>query len=90
MPEITLATQIGLVWEDAAENGGTEVLDYTVSFDQGIGVWTTFASSIIPQEYTAIGLSQGVVYSFKVLARNKYGESFWSDPVSILAAQIPD
>jgi hypothetical protein len=62
VPEITLATQIGLVWEDASENGGTEVIDYTVSFDQGIGVWTTFASSIVPQAYTAIGLSQGITY----------------------------
>jgi len=33
VPSITLATQIGLKWEDAAENGGTEVLDYTLQFD---------------------------------------------------------
>ena len=30
---VTLATQIGLDWEAAPEDGGTPVLDYTVSFD---------------------------------------------------------
>jgi hypothetical protein len=57
VPEITLATQIGLDWVEASENGGTPVLDYTVSYDQGIGVYTTFASSILPTEYTVISLT---------------------------------
>lgn len=53
-------------------------------------MWTTFASGIVPTSYTVIGLTQGLFYSFKVLARNKFGESVYSASVTILAAQIPD
>lgn len=66
------------------------MLDYTVSFDQALGVFTTFASEIEETSYTVIGLTQGLYYTFRVLARNAYGESLWSETVTILAAQIPD
>jgi hypothetical protein len=35
-------------------------------------------------------LQTGLVYSFKVLARNELGYSPHSDEVQILTAQIPD
>jgi hypothetical protein len=43
---ITNANQIGLSWTDAAENGGTPIIDYTLQYDQGSGVWITLASRI--------------------------------------------
>jgi hypothetical protein len=33
LPEVTSATQIGLTWEAGAENGGSEVIDFTIDYD---------------------------------------------------------
>jgi len=41
------------------------------------------------REYTAVGLTMGTAYRFKVAARNVVGYSELSDEVSILAAQEP-
>jgi len=35
----TTISQAGLTWSDGSENGGTPVLDYRVSYDQGTGNW---------------------------------------------------
>jgi len=40
--------------------------------------------------YTALGLTAGKTYSFKVYALNSVGYSLGSNPRSILAAQKPD
>ena len=48
------------------------------------------ASFITTQAYTAVGLSMGTSYTFKVLARNAYGQSVYSTELIVLAAQIPD
>jgi len=39
--------------------------------------------------YTATGLTENVVYSFKVKAKNLVGFSLESDPISIRAATVP-
>ena len=41
---VTSAYVIGLMWNDGLLNGGTPVIDYTVSFDQSTGVWITLAT----------------------------------------------
>ena len=41
------------------------------------------------QTYTAVGLTMGSTYTFKVQARNSYGLSPFSSEVSVLAAEIP-
>lgn len=42
-------------------------------------------------EYTTSpNLTPGTTYSFKITAENDAGSSILSDPVSILAAKIPD
>jgi hypothetical protein len=33
VPAVTTATQIGLTWSPGPSNGGTPILDYTVSYD---------------------------------------------------------
>jgi hypothetical protein len=48
------------------------------------------ATQITEREYTAVNLYSGSTYAFKVKARNSVGFGAFSDPVSILAAQIPD
>jgi len=35
-------------------------------------------------------LTAGETYSFKVTARNTVGDSVMSDPISVLAAKLPD
>lgn len=47
-------------------------------------------SNLLFKEYVATGLTTGSIYSFKVRARNAFGFSDFSEPVAILAAQIPD
>jgi hypothetical protein len=34
------ATSLGLQWSEGAANGGANVFDYTVSYEQGIDSWT--------------------------------------------------
>jgi hypothetical protein len=84
---ITLGDRIGLTWAAPAFNGGAPVLDYRLWFDDGRGdsVFEVKQSGL-HLSYTVESLVQGTVYTFKVQARNDYGYSDWSDPVSILAA----
>lgn len=66
VPEITSATTIGLVWLDGADNGGTAIIDYTMSYAEENGSYETLEVAITEQTYTAISLTSGVVYKFKV------------------------
>lgn len=36
---VTTATRIGITWQRGASNGGTPIIDYRVSWDQGTGTW---------------------------------------------------
>ena len=89
---VTLATQIGLTWLDGASNGGTQITEYEVWYDEGNSgsSMKLLISGLTSKSHTATGLTQGTTYTFKVAARNSVGVSLYSDSVSILAAQIPD
>ena len=89
---VTLATQIGLTWLDGASNGGTQITEYEVWYDEGNSGSTMklLISGLTSKSHTATGLTQRTTYTFKVAARNSVGVSLYSDSVSILAAQIPD
>jgi titin len=78
------------MWTEGAQNGGTPVLDYTLQYDQGTSTWITYQSGITVTQITVTGLTQGVTYKFKILARNGYGSSAYSSELAILAAQMPD
>lgn len=66
-------------------------MDYQVYYDEGNNLdWFLLESSVLTQEYTALSLSSGVTYKFKVRARNSVGFSLFSAEISALAAQIPD
>lgn len=39
---ITSATQVGLSWSTGSANGGTSVIDYRVSYDQGTGNFVVY------------------------------------------------
>jgi hypothetical protein len=90
-PDVTLENQIGLKWIDGVSDGGTAIIDYSVWYDQGnSGSFIELQSGILENTYTAIGLTPGVTYNFKVTARNSVGFSPYSPEVSILAAQPAD
>jgi hypothetical protein len=67
------ATQIGLFWTEGAHNGGTSVLDFSLWFDSGNGVYVLLQPSIELRQYLAKDLTTGQTYKFKVQARNEFG-----------------
>jgi hypothetical protein len=67
-------------------NGGAPVLDYTVSWDNATGQFTMLKENVGTTTYTASGIQASLTYSFMVQARNIYGLSSFSFPVSILSA----
>jgi hypothetical protein len=80
---------ITFAWSEGATDGGAPVLDYTISFDQASNTYIELDSGVTAESYTAIGLTQGLTYKFKVEARNTYGFSTLSSEVSILCATVP-
>lgn len=86
---VTASTQVGLTWSAGAFNGGSPIIDYKLSYDQGTGTWTQFADGITTTSYTVTGLTPDTVYAFKVEARNLIGFSLESVEVSVRAAGRP-
>lgn len=79
-----------MTWSPGAFDGASTVLDYRVSYDQGVGVWVPIASGVTTLVYTATGLTANTVYAFKIEARNIVGFGAASTSVSIRAAAVPD
>lgn len=86
VPAITTSSQIGLTWNEGSTNGGSAVLDYSVSYGIATGSFTDSVVSIVSTSHTVTGLSAGVSYKFIVQARNEFGLSSDSSEVIILAA----
>lgn len=57
-------TTIGLSWQKSiSNNGGTDVLDYRIIYDQGnAGEFITLAESITQTTFAATGLTAGTSY----------------------------
>jgi hypothetical protein len=72
---IISSSQVGLTWNEGVANGGSSVIDYTVSYGIATGSYTDSTSSITTLTHTVIGLIVGETYKFKVQARNEYGLS---------------
>jgi titin len=89
---LTSANQIGIKWTAPVFNGGSPLIDYRVWYDTATNgaTFSVLQESVVVPEFLATGLTQGLVYQFKVEARNAYGFSVYSDTVSILTAQVPD
>lgn len=89
VPEITLADRIGLTWLAPVFDGGSAVLDYRIWYDNASdgAEFVELVSGLTDLSYTALGLTQGSTYRFKVESRNMYGYSaIFSNEVAILAA----
>ena len=76
---ITSAYQIGLSWSAPSFNGGSAVTDYAVWYDNGTtSDFIELVSGLTTLSYTAMSLTPGTTYQFKVVARNIYGFSAFS------------
>jgi hypothetical protein len=84
------ASTITFTWSDGDANGGSPIIDYRVSYDQGTDEYVDLATSVVNKEYTATGLNYGTTYKFKVETRNEFGYSVHSEEVSILCAMHPE
>jgi len=85
---VTSAYQIGLSWTAPTFDGGSEVIDYRIWYDNASG-GTTFEvieENILDTNYIATTVNKGYTYIFKLQARNIYGFSSLSSEVSALAA----
>lgn len=89
VPYLTDYDTIGLIWNEAPENGGTPVIDYRVAYSYNSEPYVELESNIILLPYQANQLTVGTTYSFKVQARNAHGYGAYSSEVMILAAQNP-
>lgn len=83
------SNSITIIWDEGASNGGATILDYRVSYDQSINDFIVLAEGVTQRSFTAITLSSGITYTFKVEARNTFGYSEFSDQVPVLCATIP-
>jgi len=90
-PAITGASVIGITWSAPSVVGGSAIIDYRVSWDQGGSTYSVLATGITTTSYaTTTTLTANNVYRFKVESRNAYGYSTtFSNEVYIRAAAIP-
>lgn len=92
-PQTTSDVLIRFTWDQGLNNGGVNVIDYDIYYDQGtaIATYILLEEAVLTQYYqTTNTLIAGETYSFKVTSRNTVGDSNLSDPVTILAAKSPD
>ncbi len=88
---LTNASVIALTWVAPIVIGGTALIDYRVSWDQGTGIYVVIASNIVTASYsTTAVLSPTMVYKFKLESRNAFGYSTsFSNIVTIVPAIAP-
>jgi hypothetical protein len=67
--EITSSSQIGLTWVAPVFDGGSPLIDYRLWTDDATGGdFIVLEQSLTSLSYTAVGLTQGATYRFKVEA----------------------
>jgi hypothetical protein len=59
-PAITNAVQIGLTWQNPTFDGGSELIDYRIWYDNASGsTFEELISGVTDTSYTVTGLQQG-------------------------------
>jgi hypothetical protein len=82
-------TTLGFSWQDGADPGGLPVLDYKVTITDTTNTYNVIAEYLTSASYTALSLTVGETYTFKVQSRNSHGYSDFSDELSLLCAVKP-
>lgn len=86
-PAQTTAYQIGVTWQEATYNGGSDVIDFELSFrTENELEFTVFASDYVLAQATITNLTPAITYDLRVRSRNVKGYSDYSDLASVLAA----
>jgi hypothetical protein len=70
--------------------GGDVIIDYRINIAEQGGAFSVLESGITTTIYTAITLTSGTIYEFKIESRNSYGYSSASDTLTLLCAFIAD
>ena len=81
---------LALTWTAPVFTGGALIEDYRVSVAEQGSAFTVLQSGVTSTTYTAISLTAGVTYEFKVEAKNSYGYSSYSDVLQMICAFKPD
>ena len=69
VPADTTSSQIGLSWVAPVFDGGSPLIDYRLWTDDATGGdFNVLEQSLTSLSYTAVGLTQGATYRFKVEA----------------------
>jgi large repetitive protein len=73
-------TEVALVWEAPASDGGASISDYVIQYSSNSGsTWTTFSHSpTVSTSITVTGLTNGTSYVFRVAAVNSVGTGAYS------------
>jgi len=67
MLETTTVSKIVFSWDRGFTNGGSAIIDYTVSYDQASSTYVVLAANHLTQTYsTTVTLVEGALYKFKV------------------------
>jgi hypothetical protein len=85
------STSITLKLGLCLDNGGSNLLKYTLYRDEGVlgSPFTAIYEGLFDQEYKISGLSPGLNYRLKTTATNAIGESDASDLISWYSASLP-
>lgn len=86
---VTGDDEISLSWTAPEDNGGADITDYTVQYRTGSAEYATFNDGISTNVTTTVtGLTNGLIYDFKVAAVNIVGTSTYSSAVSMAAGCV--
>lgn len=92
LEDITGRTQnsVAFTWADGASNGGATVLDYRIYMNADGGDYELIRSGVALKFFLIDTLTPGVIYGFKLQARNDFGLSYDSEEFLILCATVPN
>jgi len=84
-------TGLTLTWANGVANGGSDIIDYQVSYDEASGTdFVIFESNILTSDFLVSKLVSGATYQFKVQARNSFGLSAYSLPITLTIGFKPE
>lgn len=93
---VTTVSVIKATWDPITDNGGSEILSYSLEIDDGTGGDFTpvigFTSHYLLNEYTVIGsrIRKATLYRLRYRSLNAIGWSDYSPIAYIRAANVPD
>lgn len=87
---VLTTTQIGLTWYNGQNNGGSQVIDYTLWYAVGTnGTFTILAQNVPTMHYILSGLITGQQYKFMVQSRNIVGLGAFSQEIIVKPCSRP-